>query len=510
MDWFKEADFQEIPAHSRSFSVTVANLVKYLGDRDDTPTEVYSMLSAVNQYPDLLNFDNLDESLFKKDLHDNEGTFPHLPGTIIKYIRTDLETGERKGHYCLFIDYENGIVVDSLDGIEKSMLSYGHIYSWATFTQREEVGPVFAAPIKYVAGSFHLWKKGDSLVDIAREMHVPVEKLKDFNEIESYAELEDGIPIYYPAPAVSTARRISVEVLPEKLHMHVAKPNGAKKWAFGSMRIWDDARPSGFFPEGTNVIIVAIAKVPIDDPDDPTAEAAYYLDHNALGEYTTSGILRFTLGFAWSDLEHGHIETLTRKADPAPDPVIPPYLEDLDEPEVEETDVEPVSLVEVPETLPNGLTREYIESVLSDYQKLDTPEDCITQIPEGHEGAEFDQQTGHFYVWIHDFTRKKPDRPLYHNQDVTIGATFTDPDTGEKLGRPVDSIESNNFFGIPLSVLRSEGDFFMYNERVSAESRQQAGGSLTWSEQYLWIPSMRFLRRFVPGFLKKINNNKKE
>lgn len=366
-----------------------------------------------------------------------------------------------------------------------------------------------AVPRRYKSGDVYIWQKGDSLVDLARDMHVEYDRLLAYNEIESYQELEDGVPIYYPSAPAKPTRNISVEVFDDPLHMHVSRPGGAKKWAFGAMETLAQAQPNGFFPEHTNVLIVACARVPLVDPDDEHAEAAYYLDYNALGKYKESGLLRFSIGFAWSDLGHGHVETMLKRAAPAADPVIPPYLlEDVSGNEDSDTQIEESTTDDIqPEVLPNGLTQDYIDGIMNSYQKLPADLACVTEIPNGYELAEIDRQTSKRFVWIHDYSKKRQDKPLYQNQAVEIGATFEVD--GEVIGRPVESIDANNFFGIPMSLLQSEDDLFN-NDNVDADTRAQLGGALTWSERYVWVPVNQLLQKYAPGYLKKINKHKEQ
>lgn len=381
---------------------------------------------------------------------------------------------------------------------------------------REAGVPIITTPTvslerKWKHGDHHEWQRGDSLFDIAQSMHVTLDQLMAYNEIESYQELEDGIPIYYPAPAASAARRIEVEVLPHSMKMHVAKPGGAKKWAFGSMNTWDEATPNGFFPENTNVHILAIAKVPILDKDDPSAEAAYYLDHSALGDYEKTGLLRFALGFAWSDLEEGHVDTvIVKKQQPAPEPVSKVTAEELNEAPAPEKVAQP----RVPKYL-EGYDADFIEKRLEDfkrdgsmhkftdtYQKLDPVVACMAMFPEGEKSVQAEPSTGQKFVWIRDFAMKRPNRRLFQYQEVDIAATFEYE--GDIYGRPAESVQANNFFGIPMTLLHSQDDVFMYNKPIDATTRSKFGGHLTVSERYIWVPVNRWLSRYAPGYMKKI------
>ncbi len=366
---------------------------------------------------------------------------------------------------------------------------------------------------KWKHGDTHAWKRGDSLFDIAQSMHVELKQLMAYNELESYEELEEGILIYYPAPHISTTRQLLVEILEVPVKMHIAKPGGAKKWAFGMMTTWDDAAPNGYFPEQTNVHIVAVAKVPIEDKDDPFAEAAYYLDHAALGNYQDTGLLRFALGFAWSDLEEGHTDTLVKKQKPAEQPVSEVTEKQLNEAPAPAVVAQP----RVPESL-DGFDPAFVEQRLEDfkrdgsmhkftetYQKLNPVVPCIATFPAEDPIIEFEPSTGHRFMWIRDFAMKRPNRRLFENQEVDIAATFEY--NGDIYGRPAESVSGNNFFGIPMSMLESQDD--VYNTDIDATTRAEIGGRLTWSERYVWVPINRLLAKYAPGYLRKIKTSKK-
>jgi hypothetical protein len=368
-------------------------------------------------------------------------------------------------------------------------------------------------------GEYHTWKgKSDSLFNVAASMHVPLDRLMEYNEIETYSELEEGVPIYYPVAGKGNARKIEVEVLTQKMEMHVSKVGGTKKWAFGDMYTWNDAKPTGFYPEKTNVTILAIAHVPITDKEDPEAKAAYYLDGLSLGDYDKTGLLRYTVGYAWSDLEKGHVETVKVKrseATPqlakAPAPAVTPKVAI----KAEDPTTEVPTVTDSKKPWLEGFDEEFIEKRLADtikfgnshhfvetYQRLDPAIPCMAIIPD--DAGEIDPESGRKFIWVRDFGVKRKNKRLYQHQEIDIAATFEYD--GILYGRPTKAVEGFNFFGIPMDMLQKQSD--VYNEDVDASTRASEGGTLTWSERSIWIPLSELLARHKPEFMRNIKNKK--
>jgi hypothetical protein len=356
----------------------------------------------------------------------------------------------------------------------------------------------------YKAGDSHIWQKGDSLFDLAQDMHVTRERLMEYNEIEAQQELEPGIPIYYPVAGRDTSKReVVVEVLPEALPMHVQTPGGAKKWTFGNMKKWADAKGSGFFPQNTNLTIVATVKIPILDENDEEIEAGYYLDSLALGDYSTTGRIKWMVGYIWSDLAEGHIDPVPKRK-PAP----------LAEQKLKEQKAKVIAkkVAEKAAATPaylDGFDQAFIEKRLAeiirdgkDYFKLsrqilEYPIPCTAEILEGREDG-MDKRGR--YVVIHDIDTRRPDRRLYHNQEVTIAQTFEYD--GILMGRPLKACETGNWFGVDMALLQADKD--LYNDKSDATTRKAEGRSLTWSERFIWVP----LAKRSATHKIKTNNNK--
>lgn len=366
-------------------------------------------------------------------------------------------------------------------------------------------------PNDYKPGDTYTWQDGDKIWDVARMMNVDLNFFMEFNGIENPNELEPGIVVHFPVASGPKTKSIRYEVLPEAMPMHVNKPGGCKKWTFGNMKTWDDAESSGFYPEHSNLFIVAIAHVPIEDKDNPDAEAAYYMDGLALGDYKETGRVRWNVGYMWIDLAKGHIDRHARAPDVAEQAIkkqqaelsfeiVPPANHDED-----------------------GFDKNFVEQTLKEdpnkfkqsYQVLDSPELCIAIFPKGV--GELDEATGKLYIWIKDYETLRPDRRLFDHYEIYVGGTFEFD--GRLFARPAvmqddELVVTPFWFGIPLEVLQSQAEYFMYNKKVNAGIRAEYGNTLTLSEKYLWVPMAKFMTRYMPEYISKIKktnktNNKK-
>lgn len=355
-------------------------------------------------------------------------------------------------------------------------------------------------PSELKPGDAYKWKKDDTLIDVARRMGVPVERLREYNEIEGWNELEAGVIIYKPKDApVKDKRETRFEFLPKPVDMHVAPANGAKKWRFGHADgKWENISGTGFYPQNTNVKIVAIAYVPIDDETNPELEAAYYMDSLAVGDYAETGRLKYTVGFMHSDLEEGAAVTVKTVSIPEVAKVPVP------EPEEEVATVIEVASEETPPKPERveffGTDRAFIENRLEyfkregnmakfveTYQPLTPHVACTAIIPEDQ--IEVDAE-GRKFVWIHDFLTSRPDRKLTQHWEGHIAGTFEYE--GVTYGRPAAALKNHLWFGIPMDLLESQAR--LYNDDTDTETKSTSG-RLTWFEDNFWVPLAKWANK---------------
>lgn len=421
-------------------------------------------------------------------------------------------------HYCVMIDAANRMIIDSYDGEIKPAGPYGTPIGYAIYSSPDRR---LAVPTK--SGNVYIWVEHDNIWDVARRLGVDPYELMEHNDITDYSSIAPGTHLHLFKPRDNKPiRQVRYQVLPEPLPMHISKPGGTKKWSFGNIKTWDDFKSTGFFPENTNVTIVAIAHVPVEDEENPEAEAAYYLDSLALGDYAQTGRVRLTIGYAWSDLSEGHIERerpiLKKK------PLTPIEVEVAATAALENEPSELAAAVaeEAPvESENQDLNSEFAERNLElalqygqhaykqTYQLLDQPVPCMALIPDGE--GETDEKTGQRFIWVHEYDGQRPDRRLAQHQEVWIGGTFEYD--GSMYGRPAvlkegSLITTPYWFGVPMDLLISQAE--LYNPVVDVSTRAAVHGHLTLTERLLTEPLSKLVNnpRYRRHFQKITNKHK--
>lgn len=376
----------------------------------------------------------------------------------------------------------------------------------------EEEGPAAPSIPTLVSvskpGSTYIWVDGDQMALVAERLGFDRQELMEHNGIVNADMIKPGDILHLPiARVVKKEMPIVVHVLDEPLPMHVAKEGGCKKWSFGNMQSWEDAHSTGFFPQYTNIEIVAVARVTLEDKNGTVETAGYYLDAIALGDYVSTGRLAWSIGFIHRDLAEGHIdkvamlEAAARDADrKLKDRILAQKRKTLH--------------VTAAKSYLTGFDKTFVEKRLDDairdksmmkfvetYQLLNPAVPCTAFLEEGV--GEVDAQ-GRRFVWVHDFATKRPDRKLVHDTDITIAGTFTYD--GVLYGRPVMAAQNYVWYGIDMNLLESQAE--TYNDKVDAQTRKHTD-SLTWSERYFWIPISEFKeRRRFQRYQQKHKNKK--
>lgn len=355
----------------------------------------------------------------------------------------------------------------------------------------EETDPVSPDPMpEERLESLYTWVKYDNIWSVSRRLGFTAEELLEHNDIDDPATIKPGDRLHLPVPRDLTKQQdYRVEVLPQPLQMHVSKEGGCRKWAFANMRYWSDAKTTGFFPEHTNVTILAVAKVLVEEENNSVAEAAYYLDAVSLGDYTTSGFLKWATGFVWQDLTEGEYVR------PEPPAIAEAALQ-------KQNDIEAVLEEKRLAAAQEEARDMLVEKKLADMEDGTMPNDfkktlqaieptvCMIDIPEGI--GEVDPSVAMSpYIRVHDFEGNRPFKRLFDGQEIEISSTFEFD--GAVYGRPKVAAQNGLWYGIPMEVLTSLDE--LYNTNIDAESRAAVGGTLTWAERYIWVPLAKSLNR---------------
>jgi LysM repeat protein len=337
MSWFNEQAQSDLPTDDRSFVIATANLLQRF-EFDLPPRVVRNMLITVDATPDFWTVQKAFEEFALDQFAEGE-SWPSTNVAIVRQRRLDVATAGMVDHYSLVADQRAHSIIDSLDGKIKNASEYGSIISWASFTylsQEVETVPEQEASTENI----HILEQGENLWDIGRQYNVPVNALIAENEIEDPRHVSVGTEIYIPERIIKKddSKDIHYELLNPARPMHVAKDGGTKKWSFGGVEKWTDLFSTGRnYPDGHNLMILAVAHVPIEGQT-----AAYYLDSVSLGDYVTTGLPRYTTGFNWQHLVEGHTPHGTPAVPEATvEQVVADAMKEEDRPELVPEIVEP-------------------------------------------------------------------------------------------------------------------------------------------------------------------------
>lgn len=345
-------------------------------------------------------------------------------------------------------------------------------------------------------GTYYIWVKDDNIWEVARRLRFKPVELMEHNDYRSAQEIKPGDILHLPEPRrIKALPPIRYEMLPEPRDMHVINPKGAKKWSFGNIRNWQDFHSQGWFPMGTNVHIAAVANVPVDDEEKPMA--GFYLDRLSVGDdFQTTGYPRFTVGFRWTDLATGVTETHSIPVATDPPPPEPKKIE-VDKPLEEKTmDVAPSQLAPdfdpaIVERRLEAVEREGLNKFKDEYEPFPTPVPCIAMLPDNvgqiDSRAVIDNEPNPHYetrfIWVEEFSHRRPHRRLYQHQELDIAGHFEVDDT--VYLRPQMAAINGYWFGIPAEYLQTQAT--VYNDEVDAETRV-ATGQITIMQRLFWQP----------------------
>lgn len=352
MAWYREADYPNIPAYNRSFIVALSNLIQHLDAGEHTPDVLNNLLTSDDPYLDWLVLPEYVKTVTLKEVHDDDPQWPIQNDAIVKFRRTDFESGNELDHYCLVIDAKQMAIVDSLDGIIKHGASYGQVYSWATYTKtpppkKDELTLAIEEKRAIIVG------KGENIWDVAREINQKVAVLMEYNGIGDPRKVKEGYVINIPPTEYVEKRTVEYRMFDEPLTMKVIKPGGTQKYAFGNAKKWLDVHPVGrTHAENSVHVIAGEARVFLEDEEDDI-EAAYYMERIDMGRYRDTGLVTFMTGFNHSHLaeESEIVETVNEPLEMIEHPVEPqevpqPIVKDPAVIPVEEK--EPESIIETP------------------------------------------------------------------------------------------------------------------------------------------------------------------
>jgi len=333
MKYYTQNDYTDLDSPNLSLVIATANLLQ----KFSRPIEPRALAKMMEE-PDWWTLTGIDESIDTKEVSDS-GDFPTTSDAIIKLKRTD-ENGNTVDHYCLSGDPMFHSIIDSLDGEIKNASLYHGPFGWCSYHIDPEYlleldEPVVVSeptPAPETTTKTYTVLEADTIWEIAKRTGNKPLELLAINALQA-GDIKPGMVITLPKdiPPDNSDRVTSYEVYSKPRDMHIIKTGGAKKWAFGNIKTWENLHMVGLtYPENANLKIYGSANVPIGEDT-----AKYYMDSAGIGKYKTTGLVGATTGFNWQDLEDGHfykpkIEPIVEVALPiVPEPLLP--LPEMDE-----------------------------------------------------------------------------------------------------------------------------------------------------------------------------------
>lgn len=356
-------------------------------------------------------------------------------GVYGTYPQTNHAVMQFEDNIFAYVDsWSDRTIIDPYNGESIRAEVYGTPVAWASF----------APELALTATK----KTDESRIYVAlrhETTHSVAHKLKKYGITEAefiehngikHGDLLPGKTYHLPVaiPKEESVPVMDVDVFETPKLMHVSNPKGAQKWAFGNARtVKDIISGSGIYPTNKEIgNIVAMAYIPIEGEI-----FGYYMDSLALGDYKTTGKVKYMIGFAYADLSEG------TAPEPAEVEVSLPI-----EKQIQETiaTIEPEPIINEEPVLDNP---DYWKATVEWFDEpetyiIDLPRDC----PE---------------ILVYDLDQKYPDKPLRNSGHYSIAATFFKD--GVTYGLPTqvahrDQPELRRWYGIPLTILASEADFY--------------------------------------------------
>lgn len=391
------------------------------------------------------------------------GTWPRSNDAIVKFTYRSLEQpdivtdGETRPNYidlyCLMADWTNQEILDPTDGLVKNSGYYGQPVGWASYEYEAEL--IKPASLKKNKGKNDFsvtTDKEQNAWELARDLRVDVNELIEGNAIDDPHHIPSGSVILIPKDKPKEVATVKYEVLDRVRKMHVSKPDGAKKWAFGNVSKWDDLKPTGpTYAVNTNVDIVAVAQVPIGEDT-----AAFYMDSMSLGAFRETGQVAWQTGFNWQHLEDGQVERAKVRPHPVVQPKNTATVDDIKLATAKTTEVDTDG--SKPKLSPNLYK--------STFKPLN---------PERLEKVYLFKEN----MMVHEMDGRRDSKPVYKHEGVAIFGTFEKD--GVLYGRPTDAIDTGYWFGIPMDKLIDEEE--LYNTAVDLQTKIELKHGLTLQEK---------------------------
>lgn len=466
--YFAEQNFAEIEADNRSFVIAYANLLQRFGMEHD-PVVLSKILVQDHPVIDWWSVSEYIEGVEIKDMSE-DGAWPNSNDAIVKFRRMDVAAAGPVDHYCLIADIHVGSIIDSLDGVIKNSREYGEPLGFACYVRKLDGDePVSDILDDESADTAHFLLPGESIWDFARRVHISAKDLIEQNGIADPYNIAPDFEIYMPLPTkMEDPYRIDYEVLETPVIMHVSKSDGTRKQTFGGVKKLEHIQPTGpRYAENTNITVYAIARVPVEGEI-----ASYYMDARSLGNYVSTGRVAYTTGFNHTHLSAGAVEFIKH----VPQAIEAPPIE----PEV------PVQ-AEMPAEIPVVAMEVVPAPPIEKHINYDAFKSSYHPFSRGSIKYIFTQNT-----IIDDLDgRRRPSEYAYRYDEIDIAGTLQYQ--GAWYGRPVTSVEDQNYLCAPMAMLTPYAEVYNPSIALGEKVALKQSHNKTISTQKLSFAEKRFV-----------------
>jgi hypothetical protein len=398
------------------------------------------------------------------------GTWPTKPNSVIHFKIQDPDEPmievdgnlviNETDYYCFVSDAGDRQVIDSISGVIRNGNMYGNPLEWASF----EVGdPALTKKKKVKNDTYKVLSGGESGWQIASKLGIEPKTLFDHNNIQQKdaGKIAAGTILHLPYKSKTVIKRkVEIELLERPKKMHIVKEGGTKKLAYGNARSLKDVATTGpLYPQNKNVMIVAIARVPLQD-EGQDVTAAYLMESLALGDYAQSGRVAWDIGFNHSHLEEGHVE----ETKPAPRPEVQAQLQEAAV--AKDAADKRADLLAEAESNPNIWRTTYRAFE-------DGPRPYVTDTD--------------MIITNHENGRQ---RTVPRLKGLEITGTFEKPDEEGNIvlyGRPTRGENSFHWYGVPMDLLTHEDDLYS-TAKPNLPERVIQKGRLSFTERFISVP----------------------
>lgn len=486
MSWYSQQQGPLDTEHD-SLVVAFANLLQRFDIQID-PANLLNMLTPDDPMVDWWSVAEYVDNIDMGEVDQNGGWPPHN-NAIVRLRRIDEKQAGVVDHYCLVADQRVGSIIDSLDGKIKAAGVYGQPSGWASYVLYEDEEPEEIEEVEQPkpGTTYKVLRGGESVWDIARKLKVDGmsgKDLADHNSVDPHQKVPEGTVLHLPIalPEKEPEKQVEFEFMDEPMLMHVAKPGGTTKFAFGHVKKWTDIKPaSKKYQQNTNVEVVATALVPIHE-DGSTAK--YYMEATDIDPETEK--VRWMTGFNHSHLVEGAVEAVK----PAPKPELSNQLS-IVEKALEEAQKEPEQLPE-PE-IDLAMQRNPDDQWKTSIMPLYTDKRAVSYI--------FNED-----VEVHELAGVRGPKTIKAERGAQICCTIWKD--GVEYALPTLHETTGLLFGIPMDKLRLEDDDFDFvSIKAEAKAERIGAGHLTQIEQYWYVPLARVSAKYTK--LKTMLNKQK-